>query len=45
MLRYNVAEIEEERRDHYRWYVDDPGELLAKDFPTWREKWLTARGR
>lgn len=45
MLRSDVAEIEEERRNHYRCYVDNPGELLAKDLPAWREKWLTARGR
>ena len=38
IIRYNVAEIEAERRNGYAWYVDSPGELLAKDYPRWKEK-------
>lgn len=45
VLRYNFAEIEEERRNHYRWYVDTPAKLLAEDYPAWRSRWLTTRGR
>lgn len=45
VLRYNVAEIEEERRNHYRWYVDTPTRLLAEEYPSWRKKWLTSRDR
>jgi len=45
VIKYNVAEIEEERRNHYRWYVDNPAELLSKDLPAWRAKWPTTRER
>jgi PelA/Pel-15E family pectate lyase len=33
--RYNVAEIEAERRNGYGWYVDEPVKLLSKDYPAW----------
>jgi PelA/Pel-15E family pectate lyase len=38
-IRYDVAEIEEERRNGYSWYVDSPAELLTKEYPAWRKKW------
>jgi pectinesterase len=34
-----LAEISAERRNAYRWYVDDPAELLDK-YPGWRKKWV-----
>jgi PelA/Pel-15E family pectate lyase len=33
--RYDVAEIEEERRLHYRWYVTEPARLL-EEYRGWR---------
>lgn len=38
-VRYDVAEIEDERRNSYSWYVDEPAELLDKDYPKWQKKW------
>jgi PelA/Pel-15E family pectate lyase len=38
-IKYDVSEIEDERRNGYRWYVDEPAELLSKDYPAWRKKW------
>jgi PelA/Pel-15E family pectate lyase len=37
--KFDVADIEAERRNGYRWYVDEPAELLKKDYPAWRKKW------
>lgn len=39
VIKYRVEEIEEERRNGYRWYVDDPAQLLNKDYPAWLKKW------
>ncbi|HEY0097974.1 MAG TPA: pectate lyase [Pyrinomonadaceae bacterium] len=39
IVRYNVNEIDEERRNGYGWYVEEPAELLEKDYPAWRKKW------
>ncbi|HEX8889403.1 MAG TPA: pectate lyase [Pyrinomonadaceae bacterium] len=41
VIKYDVSQIEDERRNGYRWYVDDPEELLSKDYPAWQKK----RGR
>jgi PelA/Pel-15E family pectate lyase len=38
VIKYSVEEIEEERRNGYRWYVDDPAELLREDYPVWLKK-------
>jgi pectinesterase len=37
-IKYDVAEIEAERRNGYAWYVSEPNELLEKDYPKWKEK-------
>ena len=37
--KYSMAEIEYERRNGYRWYVDRPAKLLSKDYPEWKKKW------
>jgi pectinesterase len=37
--KFSMAEIEPERRNHYRWYVDD-GEKIARTYAMWKEKWL-----
>ncbi len=39
VVRYNVSELDEERRNAYGWYVEEPAELLDKDYPSWRKKW------
>lgn len=35
VIKYSLAEIEYERRNGYRWYVNAPAELLNKDYPMW----------
>jgi PelA/Pel-15E family pectate lyase len=37
-IKYSVAEIEEERRNGYQWYVYTPAELLDQDYPAWQKK-------
>jgi PelA/Pel-15E family pectate lyase len=38
VIRYSLAEIEYERRNGYRWYVDRPARLLDKEYPEWAAK-------
>ncbi|MEP6901471.1 MAG: pectate lyase, partial [Actinomycetota bacterium] len=38
IIKYDVSEIEAERRNGYAWYVSAPNELLEKDYPKWKEK-------
>jgi len=33
-----VAEIEYERRNGYRWYVDEPAKLLEAEYPRWKAR-------
>jgi len=42
-IKYDVAEIEEERRNGYSWYVDGAAKLLSKDYPAWQKKLRSAR--
>ena len=35
LVKYSMAEIEYERRNGYRWYVDRPARLLEPDYPEW----------
>jgi PelA/Pel-15E family pectate lyase len=37
VVRYNVMEVEAERRNGYQWYVNSPATLLEKDYPQWRK--------
>jgi PelA/Pel-15E family pectate lyase len=39
VVKYRLADIEGERRAGYRWYVDEPRELLEKEYPAWAKKW------
>lgn len=39
VIRYDVAEIERERRGGYGWYSERARDLLAKDYPRWKAKW------
>ena len=38
VVHYQVAEIEDERRNGYQWYVTEPEVLLEKDYPAWKKK-------
>jgi PelA/Pel-15E family pectate lyase len=38
VIKYDVAEIEEERRNGYSWYVEEPNKLLSKEYPSWLKK-------
>lgn len=38
IIRYDVSEIERERRNGYAWYVSAPRELVEKEYPVWRRK-------
>jgi PelA/Pel-15E family pectate lyase len=35
VVKYSLAEIEYERRNGYRWYVDGPAKLLNVEYPAW----------
>jgi hypothetical protein len=35
VVKYDLAEIEDERRNGYAWYVDGPKELLDREYPRW----------
>ncbi len=41
VAKYDVAQIEHERRTNYEWYVHDAAKLLKRDYPAWRKR--TAR--
>ncbi|HEX8250763.1 MAG TPA: pectate lyase [Pyrinomonadaceae bacterium] len=43
VIKYDVSEIEAERRNGYAWYVEEPNELLNKDYPKWKEKIAKAK--
>lgn len=38
VVKYDVSEIEDERRNGYAWYVDSPASLLEKEYPMWLKK-------
>jgi hypothetical protein len=38
VIKYKLAEIEEERRNGYAWYVNEADTLLKKDYPAWSSK-------
>jgi len=38
VVKWQMSEIEYERRNGYRWYVDSPRRLLDVDYPRWRAK-------
>jgi PelA/Pel-15E family pectate lyase len=39
VIRYRMDEVEPERRAGYRWYIEDPRQLLEKDYPAWAARW------
>ena len=44
VVRYDVMQIDAERRNGYAWYVDGPADLLAEDYPRWKRKVVNAGG-
>ena len=38
IIKYDVSEIEAERRNGYAWYVSSPRELLTRDYPKWKSQ-------
>lgn len=38
-IHFKMSEIPQERRGGYDWYGDWAEELLAEEYPAWREKW------
>jgi PelA/Pel-15E family pectate lyase len=38
VVKYSMAEIEYERRNGYRWYVDGAARLIGRDYPAWAGK-------
>ncbi|MBN1523817.1 MAG: pectate lyase [Spirochaetales bacterium] len=39
IIKYDVSEIEQERRYNYRWYTDAPLSFLRDEYPVWQQKW------
>ena len=37
IIKYDVTQIEAERRNSYAWYVDGARDLLEKDYPKWKK--------
>ncbi len=37
--KYNLAEIEYERRTGYSWFNSSPGPVLLREYPEWQKKW------
>jgi len=37
IVKYNLVEIEAERRNGYSWYTEEPNDLLNKEYPKWRK--------
>jgi PelA/Pel-15E family pectate lyase len=40
MVRYSLAEIDNERRVGYSWYVSTPRAIMATTYPEWRARWI-----
>ena len=38
VVKYSIAEIEQERRSGYNWYVDAAAKLIQKDYPAWKKQ-------
>lgn len=38
VIKYSMAEIEAERRNGYRWYVDSPAQLLDREYAAWKRR-------
>ena len=38
IIKFDVSEIDHERRTSYAWYVEEPAKLLGRDYPEWRKR-------
>ena len=38
IIKFTLAEIEHERRTGYRWYINNPTDLLNREYPAWQAK-------
>jgi PelA/Pel-15E family pectate lyase len=38
IVKYDVSQIEAERRNGYAWYVDGARDLIEKDYPKWKDR-------
>jgi PelA/Pel-15E family pectate lyase len=38
VVRYNVNEIEAERRNGYGWYTEEPLKLIRREYPAWQKR-------
>jgi len=38
VIKYDVSQIEAERRNGYAWYVDGPRDLIDEDYQKWRSR-------
>lgn len=38
VVKYELAQIEHERRTNYNWYVEEPAKLLKRDYPAWQKR-------
>lgn len=43
VIKQRLDQIEAERRSGYRWYVSDPAQLLAVDYPEWKKRILAQK--
>lgn len=43
LIKYSVAEIEDERRNGYRWYTEEPATMINQDYPQWRRRIAPAK--
>lgn len=43
IIKYDVTQIEAERRNGYAWYVDGARDLLEKDYPKWKRALTQSR--
>jgi pectinesterase len=42
IIRYDLAEVEFERRGGYMWHTPEPRRFLEKEYPAWAKKWPVA---
>ena len=40
IVRQTLAGIGQERRVGYSWYLKFPQDLMEKDYPAWKQKWV-----
>ncbi len=43
VIKYDVMQIEAERRNGYAWYVESPRSLIENDYPKWKARLAAAK--